>query len=382
MFYDWNGYEYILYGIIGGKTMKKSFVVSLVGVMLLFAACGGNVDNGGNDGNDAGSQDAVEARTMTVYDTEGTGVQLIRAGGQETAARAGARLHEGYAMTTEAASFGTILLDGASFVRMDEHSRISVDKATDKLLSIAVESGQILVDVQEQDPGHTMETRAGNAVMGVRGTLFVAGHGVGSEAFFVMLEGSGEVDGQQLEAGSIALVADGSLQEIRPWELDELNDFTIQAIEDHRERLISVGIVTPEPTPTPTPEPTPVPTPAPIPEPSPTPAPEPTPEPTPEPNVSNGLNGNIITIVAGSSATLTNIESGAVNININQGRYDHTFYNADGSVRTSNQNSGSPFTMGGGTRVVITPAAGEAFVVLQIARDHPGRESFIALQFN
>ena len=299
-------------------------------------------------------------------------------------------------MTTEAASFGYILLDSASLVKMDEHSRISVDKATDRLLSIVVESGQILMDVQEQSPGHTLETSVGNAMMGIRGTLFVAGYGVGNEGFFVMLEGSGEIDGQRLEAGSIALVVDGNLQEIRPWALDELNDFILQAIEDHWERLIAAGIVTPEqpnervpeegtgpapePTPGPTPEPTPTQTPEPAPEPTPTPTPELTPEPAPTPTVSNNRTGNVITIAAGSSATLTNThDTSTVSFDTQQGLVDYVYYNADGTQTSNVQNRTFMAAMNGGTRIVATPSEGQAFVIITLLAD---RAHYIDVTFH
>ena len=231
--------------------MKKAIIALVLAILLVLNACGGGgADNSGSDtvnGANSGNVPvpaAVEARTMVVSHIDGAAATMTRGTGPEVNAAAGARLGEGYTVATPVMSFCYIVLDQRSQVKIDEQSRISIDRATDRLLSIAVESGQILVDVQGQSPGHTIETRLGNVMFGVRGTLFVAGQGVGDGAFIVMLEGSGEVDGRPLKAGEIALITGGEAQEIRGWELEELNGFILQAILDNQDRVLAAGAVT------------------------------------------------------------------------------------------------------------------------------------------
>ena len=92
---------------------------------------------------------------------------------------------------------------------MDVQTGISVDRLADNLLRISVNSGQVMVDVQNQNPEHTLETRIGSTVITVRGTVFVAGVYEAGEAIVTVLEGSVYVNEVPLEAGFTMRVYDG-----------------------------------------------------------------------------------------------------------------------------------------------------------------------------
>ena len=238
-----------------------------------------------------------EARIMQIFTVDGS-VTMTRREDAAADARPGARLHEGYSVATGHESASHIRLDSDSLVRMDQRSEVSVSRASDSLLALNVESGQILLDIQNQHPGHETQVVAGNHVIGVRGTLFVAGLGR-----VIMLEGSAEVDGGiAVPAGYMANLDDAPVAVV-PINFYEVDDFTALAAIDHADRVLGAGGITeeeldelirrmnpaehvetaeaPTPTPAPTSEPTPAPeaTPAPAPIPEPTPAPEATPAP-------------------------------------------------------------------------------------------------------
>ena len=74
-----------------------------------------------------------------------------------------------------------------------------------------------------------------------------------------------------------------------------------------------------------------------------------------------------VTIAAGSSATfINNHAKTAVVIELLKGRIDYVIYRADGTERSRTSNRGAGFTMGAGTRVVVSPSGGQGAVVMQI----------------
>ena len=199
------------------------FLAALVFVGL-FASCG----NGG-----------LDARNMSVFRVDGDTVIMSNHRGAAAHAMDGARLSEGYAVVTGLESFCYILLDTDSLVKMDMLTGIAVERLTDSLLRIIVGSGQVLVNVQNQEPGHTLETRIGNTAIAVRGTMFVAGVYPAGEAIIHVLRGSVYVNDVLLEAGYVMRVYDGELMiyEVEPIDYYELDSFQLAAVEDSRYAL-------------------------------------------------------------------------------------------------------------------------------------------------
>ena len=177
------------------------------------------------------SQSELDARIMSVFRVDGVDVRLTRAGGATSNALSGMSLHEGYAIATGFDSFCYISLDADSIVKMDVSSNILVGIVSDRLLRLSVESGQVLVNVQNQAPGHELETRIGNTVITVRGTVFIAGVYEAGEAFVIVLLGSVYVNDVQLDEGYTMRVLDGAemIYFVSPTEVSRLDDFQLEA---------------------------------------------------------------------------------------------------------------------------------------------------------
>ena len=189
----------------------------------------------------------LEARIMEIFSVDGPEVSLTRGVEATVAASVGARLHDGYGVFTGEDSICHIRLDAYSLVRMDSLSKISVNQATATSLSILVEDGQVLIDVQNQYPGHELEVIVGNAALGVRGTLFIAGYASEDTAHVIMLEGSIYVDGEEpVSAGYVMMLLDDEPQEVSPLRVEDLDVFAMQAILDYQERVLEAGAITEE----------------------------------------------------------------------------------------------------------------------------------------
>ena len=191
-------------------------------------------------------EESLEARIMEIFSVDGPEVSMSRNEGTIIAASAGARLHDGYSVSTGEESICHIRLDTDSLIRMDAQSRISVNRATAASLSILVDDGQVLVDVKNQSPDHEFEVVVGNNAIGVRGTLFIVGHG-DAEAHVIMLEGSVYVDDElSVSAGYVVSLQDDVPLEIAPINVADLDLFAKQAILDYQERVLEAGALTEE----------------------------------------------------------------------------------------------------------------------------------------
>ena len=189
--------------------------------------------------------DSLEARIIEIFSVDGQHVDITRGTSAVVTARAGARLHDGYGVVTGVDSICHIRLDADSLVRMDSDSRISVNRVSATTLSILVEYGQILIDMLNQHPEHEMEVQVGNAVVGVRGTLFIAGLGIANEVQVIMLEGNVYVEGHEsLSAGYVMMLQDTEPPEVRPLMVQDLDEFAWQAILDYRDRVIDAKAIT------------------------------------------------------------------------------------------------------------------------------------------
>ena len=181
-----------------------------------------------------GTGDDLDARIMSVFRVDGDRVSLTDADGAGTQARDGMRLHAGNGVSTGFDSFCYISLDADSIVKMDVSTDISIGQLTDRLLRIYIESGQVKVNVQNQQPEHELAAVVGNVTIAVRGTLFLAGVWDGGEAVVTVLSGSVDVNGVRLDAGYAMRVYDGieMLYEVAPIDPGELDTFQLSAFLD------------------------------------------------------------------------------------------------------------------------------------------------------
>ena len=198
------------------------------------------------------------ARTLSVFRVDGDNARLARTlGGTSVNPRDGQRLSVGNVMITGDDTQMYMQLDTDSIVKMDELSYVAV-AAAGSLVSLSVLKGSALVEVTQQAPGHSLETRIGSAAIGVRGTLFIAGIRDTGATVITMLSGYGEVyvqDGAgqvqeiMLMAGQVFWADDGMAADafaIRPIDLHAMSLFELQETWNYREYLLEIGTITPE----------------------------------------------------------------------------------------------------------------------------------------
>ena len=252
--------------------MKRilSFALTL-SLLLSLAACGGN--------------DATAA-TMHLRRAEGT-VSVSDGDGKDVPVLDNLGLYSGDGVGTQSASYAWIDLDDVKLAKMDQSSKITIQKQG-KALEIEVKSGSLFFNVTEpMEDDETMNIRTTTMLVGIRGTSGWVEERSGLSRVYI-LEGKVECSaGEQtvlVNAGEFAeLTADGELV-VEQFDEGDLPAFVRDEVDPE---LPDIPDETPAPTPTPTPDPTEAPastdTPEPAPETTPTPTPEPTPTPTPTP---------------------------------------------------------------------------------------------------
>ncbi|MCL2456807.1 MAG: FecR family protein, partial [Defluviitaleaceae bacterium] len=211
---------------------RKKFFIFVI-ILFSLAACKGNAAN--------------TARIMSIFAIEGDTVNLIHDNGSEFVAREGTNLFEGNAVSTGILSYCFIALDSDALVKMDEQSLFSVEKVSEKLLSLKIERGQILMDIKRQAPdlNNAFEIRAGNLMLGTRGTLFIVGLNDDDSVYVIMLEGATETDtGEIFPAGTMTKIFDDE-KNTTAIVIEELDIFALQAIWDYKGRALEAGAVTP-----------------------------------------------------------------------------------------------------------------------------------------
>ena len=195
---------------------------------------------------------AASARTVSIFETEGDGVTMTKGTAKEFAARKGQRLHNGYTVTTGKTSYCYLDLDDSAILKMDERSKISVSSASRNKIAVSLLSGAALVNVEKQNVNDIIETRAGNAALTVRGTIYIVEYQEDDVLQIIMLDGAGEVNGVRLEAGQVMIVYDNAELSERVHEIielkidDSLSLFMLKQILEYQELLVENEILTVE----------------------------------------------------------------------------------------------------------------------------------------
>ncbi len=141
---------------------------------------------------------STSAADMRLEAVEGT-VSLTNSSGRSMSLRDGMKLYSGYTLSTAAASYAYISLDGDKAVKLDADSSLEVRK-DGKKLELLLKSGKLLFDVKKPlKSGESMNIRTSTMVTGIRGTVgIVTANAYSSE--LILLEGIVEVtltDGTQ-----------------------------------------------------------------------------------------------------------------------------------------------------------------------------------------
>ena len=133
--------------------------VLLLGLCLLLSGCGG----GGKSGEDA------TATSMRLRKTEGE-VQVSDDQDKNLEAKADLALYDGYGVETEKKSYGWVELDSVKLLKMDELSRIGIEKEGGDL-KVRLRDGNLFFHVAEPlKSDESMEIRTSTMAIGIRGT--------------------------------------------------------------------------------------------------------------------------------------------------------------------------------------------------------------------
>lgn len=133
----------------------KGITALVLALALLLSACGGKKENA--------------AATMYLVRTEGT-VQVGNAEGKTIKLMENLGLFSGYAVATQAESYGWIDMDSTRLAKLDAQSEVEIQKE-DQLLELNVRSGNLFFNVTEPlKPEETMNVRTSTMMVGIRGT--------------------------------------------------------------------------------------------------------------------------------------------------------------------------------------------------------------------
>ena len=201
--------------------MKKLLALTLAILLTLtVVACGNTAsqnnpsDNNtpppGQTENSTPTPEEIDAtgRTIVISNTEGNDVKMTRGEGREYDATSGTRMSDGYTAHTGSASHISLLFDNDSTIKTDEQTNVEVEQISAKKLSLVILSGAIVADITSLQSDESIDFKAGNVTLGIRGTSFIMEYRNENEVGIIMLEGSGIINGDTLlEAGQIATIS-------------------------------------------------------------------------------------------------------------------------------------------------------------------------------
>lgn len=112
---------------------------------------------------------STKATTLRLEDTQGD-TTVLNARGKQLSVKPGAKLYNGYAVSTEASGYAWISLDEDVVIKLDSSSKATV-KQNGKKLEIQLDSGNLLFNVNKPLSEDTsLDIRTSSMSTGVRGT--------------------------------------------------------------------------------------------------------------------------------------------------------------------------------------------------------------------
>ena len=128
----------------------------------------------------------------------------------------------------------TISIDSDSIITLDPHTSIVFDGISENSLTLTLLAGTIYAEIAQRRENDEYLVKAGDSILRVIGTTFIAGFGADENPVFVMLDGNGEVDGTLLSDGNAAITGEDGLV-VEPFDVS--NDFIIR-FGDHSWRVL------------------------------------------------------------------------------------------------------------------------------------------------
>jgi len=114
---------------------------------------------------------------------------------------------------------------------------VEVNQISSRSLSLTLLEGAISADITMANADDTFEINAGNVVMGIRGTSFIVEYR-SAIPVFIMLTGSGDVDGTLLTAGNVAKIEAGRVVVAQLVIDDSLSQFALHEIIERKDAVI------------------------------------------------------------------------------------------------------------------------------------------------
>lgn len=144
------------------KGIMRRFLAFMLASCMMCTSCGAT----GGDGDTLNRANAAEMRLRKL---EGT-ISVADGDGKEISPRERMGLYSGYGIDTAEKSYAWITLDSAKLTKMDEESRIKIEKEGKKL-RLQVDSGKLFFNVAEPlKDDESMEIRTSTMGIGLRGT--------------------------------------------------------------------------------------------------------------------------------------------------------------------------------------------------------------------
>ncbi len=173
---------------------KIASFITLFTAMLLCVSCG-----------------SKEATTISLERSEGA-VDVDNAKGKSLAVRDAMELYSGYGVGTQTESYAWINFDDEKLSKLDQESRIAIEKAGNKL-SVDVQSGSMFFNITEAlEDDESMDIRTSTMLVGIRGTSgWVVNDG--SRSSVALLHGKAEAE----------VVADSGTENIMIGAMEVLN---------------------------------------------------------------------------------------------------------------------------------------------------------------
>lgn len=191
----------------------------LLAAALLLSSCGGG----------------TTATTMRLKRTEGK-VSVSDGGGKDVEPREDLGLYSGYGVDTRSESYAWIDLDDVKLTKLDQDSKIEIQK-DGKALEITVKEGSLFFNVTQPLEGDkTMTIRASSMLVGIRGTcgwVEVPDH---DTMRVFLLEGKVrcEADGKRktVRAGEMAVMTDDGEITVEEFAASDIPEFVVEEIEE------------------------------------------------------------------------------------------------------------------------------------------------------
>ncbi len=174
--------------------------------------------------------------------TEGK-IEIVNRRGKDVSPRENLHLFDGYRMGTDVLSYAWMNLDEERLVKLDQESRIEIEKKRKKL-EIVVESGSLFFNIAKPlEEDESLDIRTSSMIVGIRGTCgWVEVFGDEGKLRVYLLEGrvacaSGEEKKEVLAGEMAELTASGEIT-VSKFSVQDIPDFVMEELSGEEEQAM------------------------------------------------------------------------------------------------------------------------------------------------